>query len=69
MCGKKNNFKFNDNLEKIVGGNKSLTHEYPWQALVKGRYFFTTFTCGGAIISDEWILTAAHCIDGLDNII
>jgi serine protease 56 len=35
-------------------------HKYPWTA---GMFFDKThFTCGGTIISDITILTAAHCM-------
>ena len=43
-----------------MGGKLSNKHEYPWQVLflndAKGDSF-----CGGAIISDQWLISAAHC--------
>ena len=45
----------------IVGGEEGSITDYPWQvALVdsNGLGF-----CGGVIISDSWIVTAAHCLD------
>ena len=68
MCGKKNDLKEDAKIERIVGGTTSTMYEYPWQALVKCYTFFGS-TCGGALISDEWVLTAAHCIEGLDVVL
>ncbi|XP_076042404.1 brachyurin-like isoform X2 [Oratosquilla oratoria] len=52
-------------IARIVGGTEAVPHSYPWQvALFIDRSFF----CGGALISDEWILTAAHCTDGGSSI-
>jgi len=44
--------------ERIVGGTEATPHSYPWMAalFVDGKWF-----CGGTLISDEWVLTAAHC--------
>ncbi|MEM9459124.1 MAG: trypsin-like serine protease [Myxococcota bacterium] len=48
--------------DRIVGGVDTNIEEVPWQVSLQtpGGFPF----CGGSIIDDEWILTAAHCIDG-----
>ncbi|KAK7065279.1 hypothetical protein SK128_012051 [Halocaridina rubra] len=48
---------------RIVGGSQVTPNQYPWQvAILEGdkQHPF----CGGSIISDSWILTAAHCLVG-----
>lgn len=46
---------------RIVGGEDADIADYPWQvALMQGSTQF----CGGSIIHEEWILTAAHCLTG-----
>lgn len=44
----------------IVGGEIVDIEEYPHQVSLQwmGGYF-----CGGSIITDRWILTAAHCVE------
>ena len=41
-------------------GTEAPPIEYPWQVgfVLKGE---TDIGCGGSLISDLWVLTAAHC--------
>ncbi|CAG2170236.1 unnamed protein product [Oppiella nova] len=51
---------------RIVGGEDAKPHEFPWlvsfQIYLPKRDRIEHF-CGGSIISDRWIITAAHCFD------
>lgn len=44
---------------RIIGGNQSDISAYPWMAAL---YYRRLFTCGGSLINDRYILTAAHCV-------
>lgn len=48
----------NYSLPRIVGGSPVDIGKIPWQVSLhhNSRYF-----CGGSIISEWWIATAAHC--------
>ncbi|XP_033331814.2 uncharacterized protein LOC117223567 [Megalopta genalis] len=43
---------------RIVGGGSSSAGSWPWQVAL---YKEGDYQCGGALINDRWILSAAHC--------
>ncbi|XP_064482491.1 transmembrane protease serine 9-like [Ornithodoros turicata] len=56
-------------MHRIVGGDDAQPLEFPWQVSLRRKIPIVNMdmghTCGGSIISDRHILTAAHCVDGL----
>ncbi|XP_006194603.1 coagulation factor IX [Camelus dromedarius] len=49
-----------EDLTRIVGGKDAKPGQFPWQVLLKRK---TTAFCGGSIINEKWVVTAAHCIE------
>lgn len=41
----------------LAGGEKAESLEFPFMAVI----YHKTMSCSGAILSEEWIITAAHC--------
>ena len=52
-----------DLKERISGGSIAAIEDYPHQ--VSLRYDGNIFICGGSIIGNRHILTAAHCLENL----
>ncbi|XP_017312835.2 transmembrane protease serine 3 [Ictalurus punctatus] len=58
-CGTRPGFR-----TRIVGGNVSLSGQYPWQVSLQ---YQNQYLCGGSLITNQWIVTAAHCVYGFAN--
>lgn len=44
---------------RIVGGNDSALRQFPHQISLRRDH---SHVCGGSIISNRYVLTAAHCV-------
>ncbi|XP_028170665.1 transmembrane protease serine 9-like [Ostrinia furnacalis] len=52
-CGERNE------ASRIVGGVETAVNEFPWAVRLS---YFKKFYCGGMLINDRYVLTAAHCV-------
>ena len=57
MCGRKPLAGFSN----IVGGSEVIPHSIPWQVGLDEVGVKRPIDCGGTLISDRHVLTAAHC--------
>ncbi len=53
--------------DPIVGGEDIAIEEVPWQVSLQSSFGGSHF-CGGSILSENWVITAAHCVDSGDSV-
>uniref|UniRef100_A0A2K6CGE8 pancreatic elastase II n=1 Tax=Macaca nemestrina TaxID=9545 RepID=A0A2K6CGE8_MACNE len=50
-------------MSRMYGGEEARPNSWPWQVSLQyssnGQWYHT---CGGSLIANNWVLTAAHCI-------
>jgi len=46
--------------ERIVGGFEAEEHQWPW---IVALFIDDQWFCGGSLITDDFVLTAAHCVE------
>ncbi len=55
---------------KIVGGKEAERGKYPWMVALRlkdAEDHFEGHFCGGTLIHPYWVLTAAHCLEGVET--
>ncbi|KTF90384.1 hypothetical protein cypCar_00011275, partial [Cyprinus carpio] len=52
-------------LPRIVGGVEATLGRWPWQVSL---YYSNRHICGGSVITNQWIVTAAHCVHKLPQV-
>uniref|UniRef100_H0XAQ9 Serine protease 55 n=1 Tax=Otolemur garnettii TaxID=30611 RepID=H0XAQ9_OTOGA len=59
VCGERPAFEEKVQYSRIIDGLEAEVGEFPWQVSIQAR---NEPFCGGAILNQWWILTAAHCL-------
>lgn len=45
---------------RVVNGDNASPHSWPWQVSLRVN---NGHICGGSLINNQWVVTAAHCVE------
>ena len=48
--------------DRITGGEDADSHEWPWAAAIAYNPLEPDYRCGGSLIHEQYVMTAAHCV-------
>ena len=64
MSGNPVSIDINQPNERIIGGTPVNIEQFPYNAFIFVYDPFLRPLCGAAIISDSFVITVAHCVQG-----
>ncbi|KFB45036.1 AGAP005669-PA-like protein [Anopheles sinensis] len=54
---------------RIVNGQEATPGQFPYQIALISEFIITSGLCGGSVLTNNYILTAAHCVVGTAGIL